>query len=152
MPHGSHSGLTQFPSNQTKFTHRIAKTPFKYTHLSPKFSRKIKKLQSEKRTMIGPANFMDEIDCGSFFDHIDDLLDFPTDDIEACLSGPDCTTTTKNNNANANSFPSIWSTQSDSIPCSDSVFSNNSASDLSAELSVPVSFKNFHYFWWFGLM
>ncbi|KAF2318525.1 hypothetical protein GH714_008623 [Hevea brasiliensis] len=44
--------------------------------------------------MIGPANFIDEIDCGSFFDHIEDLLDFPTDDIEACLPGPDCTTTT----------------------------------------------------------
>ncbi|KAJ9159932.1 hypothetical protein P3X46_025382 [Hevea brasiliensis] len=89
--------------------------------------------------MIGPANFIDEIDCGSFFDHIEDLLDFPTDDIEACLPGPDCTTTTttNNDNGNANSFPSIWSTQSDSLPGSDSVFSNNSASDLSAELSVP---------------
>ncbi|KAF2295740.1 hypothetical protein GH714_033784 [Hevea brasiliensis] len=86
--------------------------------------------------MIGPANFIDEIDCGSFFDHIDDLLDFPTDDIEACLPGPDCTTT-NNNNGNANSFPSIWSTHSDSLPGSDSVFSNNNGSDFSAELSVP---------------
>lgn len=93
--------------------------------------------------MIGPANFMDEIDCGSFFDHIDDLLDFPTDDIEACLPAPDCTTT-NNNNGNANSFPSIWSTQSDSMPGSNSVFSNNSGSDFSAELSVPVS-KNFKF-------
>ncbi|XP_065870894.1 GATA transcription factor 8 [Euphorbia lathyris] len=84
--------------------------------------------------MIGPANLVDEIDCGSFFDHIDDLLDFPTDDIEACLPGPDCTTAANN----VNSFPSIWSTHSDSLACSDSVFSHNhSASDLSAELSVP---------------
>ncbi|EEF28339.1 GATA transcription factor 8 [Ricinus communis] len=88
--------------------------------------------------MIGPTNFIDEIDCGSFFDHIDDLLDFPTDDIDSCL--PDCTNAV-NVNGNVNSFPSIWSTQSDSLPGSHSVFSsntnNNSASDLSAELSVP---------------
>ncbi|XP_050210808.1 GATA transcription factor 8-like [Mercurialis annua] len=85
--------------------------------------------------MIGTTtdNFMDEIDCGGFFDHIDDLLDFPTDDIDL----PDCTV--NNINANDNSFPSFWSTQSDSLPGSDSVFSNSnhSASDLSAELSVP---------------
>ncbi|CAK7325459.1 unnamed protein product [Dovyalis caffra] len=77
------------------------------------------------------SNFMDEIDCGSFFDQIDDLLDFPSDDVDA--SFPDCTTT--NNHASCffnnddNSFPGIWSTQSDSLP--------GSASDLSAELSVP---------------
>ncbi|KAJ4720779.1 GATA transcription factor [Melia azedarach] len=75
--------------------------------------------------MVGP-NFMEEIDCGSFFDHIDDLLDFPNEDIEAGLSSADC-----------NSFPSIWPTQSESLPGSDSVFSNNSSTDLSAELSVP---------------
>ena len=90
--------------------------------------------------MIGQTNtsgsFMDEIDCGSFFDHIDDLLDFPSDDVDASL--PDCTTT--NNHASCfidnddNSFPGIWSTQSDSLP--------GSASDLSAELSVPVSWFN----------
>lgn len=74
---------------------------------------------------------MDEIDCGSFFDHIDDLLDFPTgeDDVEATLGSADC-----------NTFPTLWSNQSDSLPGSESVFSaGNSASDLSAELSVPVS-------------
>lgn len=69
---------------------------------------------------------MDEIDCGSFFDHIDDLLDFPNEDIDSGLpSAADC-----------NSFPSIW-TQSESLPSSDSVFSNNSSTDLSTELSVP---------------
>ncbi|KAF5729500.1 GATA transcription factor 8-like [Tripterygium wilfordii] len=75
--------------------------------------------------MIGPS-FVDEIDCGSFFDHIDDLLDFPTENGECGLPPVD-----------SNSFSSIWSTQSESLPCSDSVFSNNSSSDLSAELSVP---------------
>ncbi|KAJ6720261.1 GATA TRANSCRIPTION FACTOR 8 [Salix viminalis] len=85
--------------------------------------------------MIGQTNasssFLDEIDCGSFFDHIDDLLDFPSDDVDATL--PDCTTT--NNHASCfidnddNSFPGIWSTQPDSLP--------GSASALSAELSVP---------------
>ncbi|KAL9422174.1 hypothetical protein AB3S75_034440 [Citrus x aurantiifolia] len=74
--------------------------------------------------MIG-TNFMDEIDCGSFFDHIDDLLDFPNEDVEAGLP-----------NADSNSFPSIWPTQSDSLPGSDSVFSNSST-DLSTQLSVP---------------
>lgn len=78
--------------------------------------------------MIGP-NFMDEIDCGSFFDHIDDFLDFSNEDIDAGLAAVD-----------SKSFPSLWPTQSDSLPASDSVFSNNSSTtDLSAELSVPVS-------------
>ncbi|KAE8717959.1 hypothetical protein F3Y22_tig00110020pilonHSYRG00348 [Hibiscus syriacus] len=78
--------------------------------------------------MIGPADFIDEIDCGSFFDHIDDLLDFPNDDVDVGLSASDSA---------AAAFPSIWTAQSESFPGSDSVLSNNSASDLSAELSVP---------------
>ncbi|XWS66168.1 hypothetical protein CRYUN_Cryun05aG0176700 [Craigia yunnanensis] len=76
--------------------------------------------------MIGPTKFIDEIDCGSFFDHIDDLLDFPNEDVEAGLSAFDSA-----------AFPSIWTTNSESLPASDSVFCNKSASDLSAELSVP---------------
>ncbi|GMI86999.1 GATA transcription factor 11 [Hibiscus trionum] len=80
--------------------------------------------------MIGPTDFIDEIDCGSFFDHIDDLLDFPNDDVDAGLSASDSA-------VNAAAFPSIWTAQSESFPGSDSVFPNNSASDLSAELSVP---------------
>ena len=78
--------------------------------------------------MIGP-NFIDEIDCGSFFDQIDDLLDFPADDVEAGQANEDCNSL----------IPNLWQTQPESLPGSDSVFStNNSASDLSAELSVPV--------------
>ncbi|KAK8677292.1 hypothetical protein V6N13_142839 [Hibiscus sabdariffa] len=72
--------------------------------------------------MIGSTDFIDEIDCGSFFD---DLIDFPNGDVE--LEAFDSTTT----------FPSIWTTQHESLPCSDSVFSNNSASDPSTELFVP---------------
>ena len=95
----------------------------------------LKKRRQEK--MIGQtnttSNFMDEIDCGSFFEQIDDLLEFPSDDVDATL--PDCTTTNNHSscfmNNDGNSFPGIWSTQSDSLP--------GSASDLSAELSVPVS-------------
>jgi hypothetical protein len=68
--------------------------------------------------MIGAEapNFVDEIDCGSFFDQIDDFLDFPAveDSVDAVLPPSD-------------SFPSIWQTQPDSF----------AASDLSAELSVP---------------
>lgn len=86
--------------------------------------------------MIG-TNFMDEIDCGSFFDHIDDLLDFPNEDVEAGLP-----------NADSNSFPSIWPTQSDSLPGSDSVFSNSST-DLSTQLSVPVSLLLSYFFQFF---
>ncbi|XVE75367.1 hypothetical protein DITRI_Ditri12bG0088700 [Diplodiscus trichospermus] len=80
--------------------------------------------------MIGPTELIDEIDCGSFFDQIDDFLDFPNEDIEAGLSASDSA-------INAAAFPNIWTTHSDSFPASDSVFSNNSASDLSADLSVP---------------
>lgn len=82
--------------------------------------------------MIGP-NFIDEIDCGSFFDTIDDLLDFPNDDVESGLGpAPDCNGAFNN---------SLWPNQSGSLPApNDAVFSaGNSASDLSAELSVPVS-------------
>lgn len=82
--------------------------------------------------MVG-KNFVDEIDCSSFFDQIDDLLDFPSDDIDAALPGGP--------SSDSKSFPSIWSTQSESLPGSDSVFSNNSSTDLSAELSVPVSIE-----------
>lgn len=74
------------------------------------------------------SNVVDEIDCGSFFDHIDDLIDFPLENENVGLSSTDC-----------KDFPSIWN---DPLPDSDSLFSGshrNSASDLSAELSVPVS-------------
>ncbi|GAU15868.1 hypothetical protein TSUD_40890 [Trifolium subterraneum] len=83
--------------------------------------------------MVGP-NFMDELDCGSFFDHIDDLLDFPVDDVDtAAASLPTVASV-----GNCNSLASIWPNESESFPASDSVFSaGNSASDLSAELSVP---------------
>ena len=43
----------------------------------------------------------DEIDCGNCFDHIDDLLDFSTEDLDDVLM-----TTT----VTAAPFPSIWST------------------------------------------
>ncbi|XP_028773604.1 GATA transcription factor 8 [Neltuma alba] len=78
--------------------------------------------------MIGP-NFMDELDCGSFFDHIDDLLDFPAEDVDASALPTGA--------GNCSAFPSIWTGESDSLPGSDSVFSGNNTSDLSAELSVP---------------
>lgn len=74
------------------------------------------------------SNVVDEIDCGSFFDHIDDLIEFPLENENVGLSSTDC-----------KDFPSIWN---DPLPDSDSFFSSNqrnSASDLSAEISVPVS-------------
>lgn len=76
-------------------------------------------------------NMMEEIDCGSFFDQIDDLLDFPSDDVEAGLPPID-----------RDSFPSIWSAQPESLAGSDSVFEAQPDSDLSAHLSVPVIARN----------
>lgn len=80
--------------------------------------------------VMGP-NYMDEIDCGNFFDQIDDLIDFPPDDDECgdgnLVSSSDC----KN-------YPS-WD---DALQECDPLFSGSHvdiASDLSAELSVPVS-------------
>ncbi|XP_027363911.1 GATA transcription factor 8-like [Abrus precatorius] len=84
--------------------------------------------------MVGP-NFMDEIDCGSFFDHIDDLLDFPVEDVDGAAAATTLPSVAAA--GNCNSLASIWPAESDSFPGSDSVFSGNSASDLSAELSVP---------------
>lgn len=78
------------------------------------------------------SNFMDELDCGSFFDHIDDLIDFPPENECVGAGSGDC----KN-------FPSIWN---DPLPDSEPLFSgshHNSASDLSAELSVPVTHLDF---------
>ncbi|KAK4792824.1 hypothetical protein SAY86_023259 [Trapa natans] len=63
---------------------------------------------------------MEELDCTSYFDNIDDLLDFSMNDdyVEADLS------------AKLDSFPSIWSTNSDTV------FPNND-SDISVQLPVP---------------
>ncbi|XP_019198448.1 PREDICTED: GATA transcription factor 8-like [Ipomoea nil] len=72
------------------------------------------------------SNFVDEIDCGSFFDHIDDLIDFPPENECGGVGSGDCA-----------NFPSIWD---EPLPDSDPIFSaahSHSASDLSAELSVP---------------
>ncbi|KAL2335043.1 hypothetical protein Fmac_016256 [Flemingia macrophylla] len=63
--------------------------------------------------MIG--NFIDDIDCGSFFDHIDDLLDFPAEDSAAPPA-------------------SFWASESSAA---DTVFPGEAVPDLSAELSVP---------------
>ncbi|KAK8643360.1 hypothetical protein V6N13_012662 [Hibiscus sabdariffa] len=73
--------------------------------------------------MIGSTDFIDEIDCGSFFDDL--VVDFPSGDVE-----PEAFDSTA-------VFPSIWTTQHEPLPCSDSVFSHNSGADPSAELFVP---------------
>jgi hypothetical protein len=82
--------------------------------------------------MMGP-NYVDDIDCGSFFDHIDDLIDFPSDEApfgSGSASG----------NAFCDNFPSVWTGPSDDLTGSEPFFpgcNSNSASDLSAELAVP---------------
>ncbi|GAB4854952.1 hypothetical protein Ancab_039738 [Ancistrocladus abbreviatus] len=91
--------------------------------------------------MVG-ANFMEEIDCGSFFDHIDDLLEFPCEDFESGVDGNGSGGTGceafvwPNSNSNSNSNKA----SSEGFAASDSVFkanNSNTTSDLSAELSVP---------------
>lgn len=84
------------------------------------------------------SNLMDEIDCGSFFDHIDDLIECPPDNDTGLGSG------------SCNDFPNIWTNTSEDLLDSDPIFSGrniNGASDLSAELAVPVSFilKSFQF-------
>lgn len=85
---------------------------------------------------MGCGDFGDEIDFGSLFDQIDDLIDFPDKDNGCGLGGSD-------------DFPNIWSNPA---PCDggfDPIFTGNNtntASDLSAELSVPVSIIYLHNF------
>lgn len=73
--------------------------------------------------------YNEEIDCGSFFDQIDDFIEFPP-----------VNDTTLNNSIDCNDFADIWTNNSDELQVSDPIFSDsNPASTLSAELSVPVS-------------
>lgn len=95
------------------------------------FLRKIRK----KIKMVG--NFIDDIDCGSFFDQIDDLLDFPADE-NTDETAADTSAVAVSPEAPPLKF---WSVDSDSLPAADTVFSVPSMTDLSAELSVPVSFR-----------
>ncbi|XP_061996482.1 GATA transcription factor 8 isoform X2 [Rosa rugosa] len=80
--------------------------------------------------MITP-NFVDEIDCGSFFDNIDDLME----DVDSVLGpAPDC------NSAFPSSL-SLWDGHSSAAPPlpppDAAVFSGNGDSDFSSELPVP---------------
>jgi len=80
--------------------------------------------------MIG--NFIDDIDCGSFFDHIDDLLEFPEEETavtDTTVVTPVAPPTT------------FWPAESDSLHATNTVFSGNTVPDLSTELSVPVRFQ-----------
>ncbi|XP_076912464.1 GATA transcription factor 8-like isoform X1 [Bidens hawaiensis] len=68
---------------------------------------------------------MEEIDCLSFFDHIDDLVEFPAVE-EAGVNPVDC-----------NEFPNTWT---DELPVSDPVFGGGSSDNdtgLAAEIAVP---------------
>lgn len=82
----------------------------------------------ELKSKMEVQTFTDEIDCGSFFDHIDDLIDFPPV-TDTSLDAVDC-----------NEFTDIWNTNSDELQVSDPIFSeSNCAATLSEELAVPVS-------------
>ncbi|KAL3650016.1 hypothetical protein CASFOL_006419 [Castilleja foliolosa] len=77
---------------------------------------------------MGP-NYVDEIDCGNFFDQIDDLIEFPSENECGAgdLVGP----------IESKDFPSMWN---DVLPESDPFFSGSHAdgpTDISTELSVP---------------
>lgn len=74
-------------------------------------------------------NFVDEIDCGNFFDQMDDLIEFP---LENECAGGDL--------VDSGDCPDISSMWNDALPGSDPLFpgsQTHSAADLSAELSVP---------------
>ncbi|KAK6933381.1 Zinc finger, GATA-type [Dillenia turbinata] len=101
--------------------------------------------------MVGP-NFLDDIDCGNFFDQIDDLLDFPPEDLVeggAINDGDEdgvnnvCPTPAEDLKGPTSVFSGNHSSSaiSDLSAKPTSVFSGNhsncAASDLSAELSVP---------------
>ncbi|KAL9240876.1 hypothetical protein vseg_015047 [Gypsophila vaccaria] len=75
--------------------------------------------------MVEVNNMIEEIDCGNFFDQIDDFLDFPNDDVDSGAFGShagDCA-----------AYQHVWSEGSPDF----SVGPSQSASHLSAELSVP---------------
>ncbi|XP_073126112.1 GATA transcription factor 8-like [Henckelia pumila] len=77
------------------------------------------------------SNFMDEIDCGNFFDQIDDLIEFPPEN--ECGGGGGNLV----GSGECKDFPSMWN---DAFPETDVLFSgrrNTTASDLSAEFFVP---------------
>ncbi|ESQ44986.1 hypothetical protein EUTSA_v10010544mg [Eutrema salsugineum] len=76
--------------------------------------------------MIGQS-FPEDLDCGNFFDNMDDLIDFPGGDIDVGFDIGD-----------SDSFPNIWTTHHDTWPtASDPLFSSNTNSDSSTELYVP---------------
>lgn len=74
-------------------------------------------------------DFIEEIDCSSFFDHIDDLIEFPQVN-DTSLDSVEC-----------NEFNNIWSTNAtDDLQVSDPIFgggNSDNAAALSAELAVP---------------
>ena len=79
--------------------------------------------------MFGQS-FPEDIDCGNFFDNMDDILDFPGCDMDVGF-----------NIGDSDSFPNIWTNHQDTWPAaSDPLFSSNTNSDSSPELYVPVSF------------
>lgn len=84
--------------------------------------------RSKKKKKMSGTQMMEEIDCGNFFDQIDDLLEFPNDDVEKGFV---------DNGVGINQYndfpPVFWSENSPVF----SAATSNTASDLSAELSVP---------------
>lgn len=70
---------------------------------------------------------IDEIDCGNFFDQIDDLIEFPSDN--------ECNEANLVSSSDCKEFPA-WD---EALQNCEPLFSGSSASDLAAELSVPVS-------------
>ncbi|KAJ4904672.1 GATA transcription factor 8 [Raphanus sativus] len=76
--------------------------------------------------MFGQS-FPEDLDCGNFFDNMDDILDFPGGDIDVGFGIGD-----------SDSFPNIWTSHNDTWPAaSNPLFSSNTNSDTSPELYVP---------------
>ncbi|KAG9139063.1 hypothetical protein Leryth_022564 [Lithospermum erythrorhizon] len=69
--------------------------------------------------------FLEEIDCESFFDHVEDLIDFPLEDDCGGFGADEC-----------KDFPCIWD---DTFPMDDPILCSGNANepDLSTEIAVP---------------
>ncbi|KAK1419641.1 hypothetical protein QVD17_28870 [Tagetes erecta] len=79
-------------------------------------------------------SFMEEIDCASFFDQIDDLIEFPP------VNDTVLNSNSNSNSVECNEFANAWTDNSGDLQVSDPIFCGNNsdnASSLSAELAVP---------------
>ncbi|KAI3695914.1 hypothetical protein L1987_78919 [Smallanthus sonchifolius] len=112
--------------NFTKF-HKLRVTAIHFEDKVFLHLHTLAKFGGNNHKMTGQS-FMEEIDCASFFDHIDDLIEFPPVN-DTALDSVEC-----------NELPNTWTDNSGDLQVSDPIFcggKSDNASSLSAELVVP---------------